>query len=136
MVATTIKSISSAVIRAASIARKAARAPRSEVNSSFEAMWRSLIPVREVIHSSEVFTIFSRSALVRTRAGTYDPTPAMEQVRPWKLNLARGFLNLGLVVGLMMSRQVYWSAFDFHTGKLIARKSGCRRAFKCRYTLI
>src|SRR5262249_2484763 len=120
IVATTIKSICSAVTPAASIARKAARAPKSEVNSSLDAMWRSLIPVRVVIHSSDVFTIFSRSALVKTREGTYDPTPAMEQVRPWKLNLARGFLNLGLVVGLMMSRRFTESAFDFHTGRSVA----------------
>ena len=33
-------------------------------------MRRSLMPVRVVIHSSEVSTIFSRSALVRILAGT------------------------------------------------------------------
>ena len=45
-------------------------------------MRRSLMPVRVVIHSSEVSTIFSRSALVRIFSGTYEPTPVMEQVRP------------------------------------------------------
>jgi hypothetical protein len=35
----------------------------------------------------------------------------MEQL-PSKLNLARGFLNLGLVVGLMLARQVHWSACE------------------------
>src|SRR5258706_1446332 len=106
MVATTIKSISSALTRAGSIERKAAGAPGSEVNSSLAAIWRSLIPVRVVIHSSEVLTIFSRSALVSTRSGTYEPTPAMEQVRPLKSYLARGFLNLGFVVGLMEHRSI------------------------------
>ena len=55
-----------------SIARRAAFVARSEVNSSGAAMRRSLMPVRVVIHSSEVSTIFSRSALVRIFSGTYE----------------------------------------------------------------
>ena len=51
-------------------ARFAASAARSEVNSSSRAMRRSLMPVRLVIQSSVVSTIFSNSALVRIRAGT------------------------------------------------------------------
>ncbi len=82
MVATMIKSIWLAVTPAIFIARWAAFAAMSEVNSSFAAMRRSLMPVRVVIHSSDVSTIFSRSALVKTFSGTYDPTPVMEQVRP------------------------------------------------------
>jgi len=47
----------------------------SEVNSSLAASRRCLMPVRVMIHSSEVSTIFSRSALVKIFAGTYEPTP-------------------------------------------------------------
>jgi hypothetical protein len=36
-------------------------------------MRRSRIPVRETIHSSLVSTIFSKSAFVSTRSGTYEP---------------------------------------------------------------
>src|SRR5712664_4376386 len=35
------------------------------------------MPVRVKIHSSVVSTIFSRSALVSTRSGTYEPVPTM-----------------------------------------------------------
>ena len=48
----------------------AASAAMSEVNSSGAAMRRSLMPVRVMIHSLDVSTIFSKSALVRTRLGT------------------------------------------------------------------
>ncbi len=47
------------------MACSAALAAMSEVNSSSAAIRRSLMPVRVVIHSSEVSTIFSKSALVR-----------------------------------------------------------------------
>src|SRR5437870_1301598 len=40
-------------------------------------MRRSLIPVRVKIQSSVVSTIFSRSAFVSTRSGTYEPVPTM-----------------------------------------------------------
>src|SRR3954447_1735354 len=40
-------------------------------------MCRCLIPVRSVIHSSEVSTSFDSSSLVITLAGTYDPTPTI-----------------------------------------------------------
>jgi len=70
MVATMIRSICSAVTAALFMALRAAWVARSDVNSSLAAKRRSLIPVRVVIHSSEVSTIFSRSALVRIFAGT------------------------------------------------------------------
>ena len=41
------------------------------------AMRRSRMPVRWTIHSSEVSTIFSRSALVSRRSGSAQPVPAM-----------------------------------------------------------
>src|SRR6266581_7885727 len=104
MVAVIIKSICAAVTLAICIALVAACVAKSEVNSSLAASRRSWIPVRDVIHSSEVSTIFSRSALVRILAGTYEPTPEIEQVRPWKLYLARGFLNLAAVDELMLAR--------------------------------
>ena len=56
-VATMMRSISSAVMPACSIAASAAFAAMSLVYSSFAAMRRSLMPVRVVIHSSLVSTI-------------------------------------------------------------------------------
>src|SRR5215208_1118037 len=44
-------------------------------------MRRSLMPVRLVIHSSEVSTIRSRSALVSTRSGTAMPQPVIAALR-------------------------------------------------------
>src|SRR5918998_289152 len=44
-------------------------------------MRRSLMPVRLVIHSSEVSTIRSRSALVSTRSGTAIPQPVIAALR-------------------------------------------------------
>jgi hypothetical protein len=69
VVPTTMKSISSAVTCARSIACRAARMARSEGPSPSSTMWRSRIPVRWTIHSSEVATIFSSSWLVRIRLG-------------------------------------------------------------------
>src|SRR5450759_3380034 len=54
-------------------AMSAAFVQRSENFSPSETMWRSLIPVRSVIHWSLVSTIFSRSALVRSFFGTAAP---------------------------------------------------------------
>ncbi len=68
-VATRMRSISSAVMPASSSAFCAALDARSLVCSSGAAMRRSLMPVRETIHSSVVSTIFSSSAFVRMRSG-------------------------------------------------------------------
>jgi hypothetical protein len=68
-VASTIKSIDCASTPAAASAARAAASAMSEVVSPFAAMCRSRIPVRCVIHSSEVSTIRDNSALVRTRLG-------------------------------------------------------------------
>src|ERR671931_724538 len=57
-------------------------------------MRRSTIPVRSRIHSSEVSTIFSRSALVSTRSGTYMPVPAM--VAPRTSSRRRDMVRLDL----------------------------------------
>ena len=48
---------------------------RSENFSPSETILRSLMPVRVVIHSSDVSTSFSRSALERTFFGTAAPVP-------------------------------------------------------------
>ena len=69
IVAQTIMPTSSAFTPASASARLAASAARSEVAWSSRAMCRSLMPVRVTIHSSVVSTIFSSSALVRTRSG-------------------------------------------------------------------
>ena len=70
MVATMMRSSCSGEMLPLAMARKAALAAMSEVYSSVAAMRRCLIPVRVVIHSSEVSTIFSRSPLVRILSGT------------------------------------------------------------------
>ena len=54
---------------------------RVEAVSCGAAIRRSLMPDRETIHSSEVSTIFSRSALVRTFSGTYIPQPVIALYR-------------------------------------------------------
>ena len=68
-VASRIRSMSSGSRPATAIARSAATAPIEAVVSSGPATRRSRIPVRVTIHSSDVSTICSRSALVRTRSG-------------------------------------------------------------------
>ena len=56
-VPTTIRSIDCASTLALSSAARAAFRPRSEVNSPSAAMWRSRMPVRCTIHSSDVSTV-------------------------------------------------------------------------------
>jgi hypothetical protein len=68
-VAKMMRSMSVGAMPAAAIARQAACSARSQVVSPGEAMCRCRIPVRSVIHASDVSTIFSRSALVSTRSG-------------------------------------------------------------------
>src|SRR5205823_12119986 len=70
-------SISAGSIRARSIASCAARTAKSEVYSPGAALRRCLMPVRVVIHSSEVSTIFSRSAFVRMPSGYARPVPSI-----------------------------------------------------------
>src|SRR6266850_4315900 len=74
-VAQMIRSTSEAGRPAAWSAASAARVANCDMYSSSCAMRRSRIPVREMIHSSEVSTILSRSAFVRTRAGRDEPVP-------------------------------------------------------------
>ena len=68
-VAQMIRSISSGLMPAFSIAAWAARAASSLVGCSGPAMRRSRMPVRDWIHSSLVSTSFSKSAFVMTRSG-------------------------------------------------------------------
>src|SRR2546425_7587475 len=95
MVAQIIRSISSSRTPACSIARRAASVPMSDVHIQSGAMRRSLIPVRVTIHSSVVSTIFSRSALVSTRSGTYEPVPTMWTDLVGRFDL--GLRNCGLM---------------------------------------
>src|SRR5262245_42361077 len=60
---------------ARSIACCDAREANCDVYSPGAAFRRCLMPVRVVIHSSDVSTIFSRSALVRTPSGYEWPVP-------------------------------------------------------------
>ena len=64
-------------IPAASIAFNAAFSAKSQVVSPSTTRCRFLIPVRSVIQSSVVSTIFSRSALVITFSGKYPPVPVI-----------------------------------------------------------
>ena len=75
--ATKTRSISSSDRPALATAALAALAARSEAFSLSSMIRRSRIPVRAVIHSSLVSTIFSRSKLVNTRSGTVVPMPSM-----------------------------------------------------------
>src|SRR6267154_1151922 len=63
-------------------ASSAARVAKRDIGSDSVATWRSRIPVRERIHSSEVSTIRSRSVLVRTLSGSEEPVPRMIARRP------------------------------------------------------
>src|SRR5688572_22169205 len=62
---------------AASSALRAASVAMSELSTPDSIMRRSRMPVRVTIHSSEVSTIFSRSAFDNTRSGRKLPVPAM-----------------------------------------------------------
>ena len=80
-VATIIVPTSLALICASFNAFFAATIDISEVAVFSSTKRRSLIPVRVVIHSSDVSTIFSKSALVTTLSGTYMPIPAIYDFR-------------------------------------------------------
>jgi hypothetical protein len=75
MVEQMIKSSCWGVIPAISSALREACTESVDVVSCGAAWRRSLIPVRSVIHWSEVSTIFSRSWLVITFFGSVDPVP-------------------------------------------------------------
>ena len=68
-VASTIRSIDCASTPAAASASRAAAIAMSDVFSPSAAIWRSRMPVRWMIHSSEVSTIRDSSELGRTRRG-------------------------------------------------------------------
>ena len=67
--------MSSGSMPAVLMARSDATAAIDAVVSWAAATRRSRIPVRETIHSSDVSTMRSRSALVRTWLGAYRPQP-------------------------------------------------------------
>src|SRR4051812_29732241 len=77
IVAQTIRSRSFGSMPAASMALRAAAAPRVAVDSPGPAMRRSRMPVRWTIHSSLVSTIRDSSSLVRRFSGSALPVPVM-----------------------------------------------------------
>src|SRR5579864_3505803 len=77
IVPTRIMSRSSGFIFARFKASADAAVQRSENFSPGETMCRSRMPVRSRIHWSDVSTIFSRSALVRSFLGTAPPVPTI-----------------------------------------------------------
>src|SRR6185295_4314898 len=74
-VAQMIRSTSAGGTPAASSAWRHASVANWDMTSPSPAIRRSRMPVRVVIHSSLVSTIFSRSRLVTTREGTLLPVP-------------------------------------------------------------
>ena len=88
---------------ATAMARLPATAAIVAVVSSGAAMRRSRMPVRVTIHSSDVSTSRSRSALVRTRSGAYMPQPVMRTLRrvaSQRLHLDQRLLGLDERAGL------------------------------------
>ena len=74
-VATISRSIEAGSAPAISSARRAAGRQMSVSASSSAAIRRSRMPVRSTIHSSFVSTIVDSSSFVRTRSGTWQPSP-------------------------------------------------------------
>ena len=74
-VAQMIRSRSSALSLALASAFRAASYARCEDAVPSSAILRSRMPVRDTIHSSDVSTIDSSSALVKIRSGTAEPVP-------------------------------------------------------------
>ena len=64
-----LQAVCSGFIFGLASAARAALVARCEVNSPSAAMWRSLMPVRCTIHSSDVSIRAASSALVRIRSG-------------------------------------------------------------------
>src|SRR5881628_664656 len=73
---------------------------RSDDAWSGRAIRRSTMPVRSRIHSSEVSTIRSKSALVSTRSGTYMPVPTM--VAPRIASGRRIMIRLDLLTDMLV----------------------------------
>ena len=86
-VATMRSSTSSGFNFASSSAFMAASAARALEGVPGFAILRFFMPVRVVIHSSDVSTIFSSSSFVRTCFGTYMPKPSASN-RSWEQRLA------------------------------------------------
>ena len=91
-------------------------------------MRRSRMPVRVTIHSSDVSTIFSNSALVRIRSGTYEPVPMIETVR---FGLSkRGLRGCDRVIVLFdfrhdMRIDLLLDAFRRHADGILDRQRAC-----------
>src|SRR4029450_5092318 len=81
-VATMIRSSSSGFTPARSSAVRAAGRARSVMACSGAAIRRSLMPVRSMIHSSDVSTSSASSSFVSTRSGTYVPRPVIDTGAP------------------------------------------------------
>src|SRR6059036_3189859 len=95
-VAQMIRSRSPPWMSAALSASSAALVAKSDIGSSWAATRRSRMPVRVVIHSSEVSTILSRSALVRIRLGRAEPVPRITARRVTSIShLQRGLARKG-----------------------------------------
>ena len=74
---------------ACSSASRAAGSAMSVSASSSAAMRRSRMPVRSMIHSSDVSTSVDSSSFVSTRSGTCTPRPVMPTLRPFATPIMR-----------------------------------------------
>mmetsp|Transcript_13503 Transcript_13503/g.36060 ORF Transcript_13503/g.36060 Transcript_13503/m.36060 type:complete len:359 (-) Transcript_13503:100-1176(-) len=80
-VARMTRSTSSAATPALSRASLALAMERSEMAAPWAKRWRLRMPVRLLIHSSDVSTKLSRSLLLTTASGAADPMPAMRTAK-------------------------------------------------------
>src|SRR5215213_10835902 len=84
-------------------------------------MCRCRIPVRSVIHSSEVSTSFDSSSLVITLSGTYDPTPTIP-IEPFWETFAS--ISGALAVGDGEHERRACSELAVHRGRRLAAPHG------------
>ena len=124
MVARTIKSICSGATLARAMARRAALAARSEVHSFLAAMRRSLMPVRVVIHSSEVLTICSKVGVGKHPFGNIgadgqNGAGAALEIMPGA-RVFEFFINDFVMIWLAATRWLAWAASDAnHVGNVM-----------------
>src|SRR5512133_1897612 len=127
----TIISSSVASMPAMSRARREASTAKVEVNSPSTAIRRCLIPVLDVIHSSLVSTIRSRSRLVRIFSGKAEPVPvilALSTLSPLRYSL--NFLIISLTIDYGIFRQFFGNMFgDTTSGILMSKADGIFDSF-------
>src|SRR3989338_2516793 len=95
----------------------------SLVASSSLAICLSFMPVREVIHSSVVSTIFSKSLFVTILRGRYDPKPIMPTFLDSHISLVtlQFFYNVFIhVLCHELGRNLYGVLYRLRRGRAVA----------------